>query len=206
MNGDADIGGLSAHRRGGLCSPTAQDVCQRLAASWSIQSHQIMHFRQTSYRWQTGCASRNSPSSGGQKESKSTARCRANLAPRVLPKVITQVQTHTPPHPEYGTLSRAQPSGRARTVRDPAARSAARTGRPHFDLSRRGAPQSERETQARKYMAQGLKAQKEDDFVAARSAYLKSFETYPSYDVAGNLGMVEVELMQYSDAANTLAY
>lgn len=65
-----------------------------------------------------------------------------------------------------------------------------------------GAPQ----TPARKWMAEGLEARRNDDLLGARNAYQRSFNAYPSFDVAGNLGLVEMELRQYESAANHLAY
>lgn len=83
----------------------------------------------------------------------SQMRARGSSVGRVLHTVCKTRETRTFCPVAYGTLSRAQHFVRARTERDPAARSAlrngepfvrrscrARTGRPHPKCRRRGAP------------------------------------------------------------------
>jgi hypothetical protein len=64
----------------------------------------------------------------------------------------------------------------------------------------------QQEARARALMAEGLEAEQAEDLVKARQAYRQSFKIYPSFDVAGNLGLVEVQLRQYVNAATHLRY
>lgn len=62
------------------------------------------------------------------------------------------------------------------------------------------------ETQARELMARGLEAEEEGRTDDALAAYTKSFELYPSYDVAGNMGLILVKQQRYLEAAEHLSY
>lgn len=62
------------------------------------------------------------------------------------------------------------------------------------------------QAEGRRLMEEAFAANKAGDEDRARRLYLESFETYPSYDVAGNLGMVELALQRYLEAAEHLEY
>lgn len=58
----------------------------------------------------------------------------------------------------------------------------------------------------RELLDQGFAADQKGNTERAIQLYEDSFEVYPSYDVAGNLGVLEVKLQKYAAAANHLSY
>ena len=59
---------------------------------------------------------------------------------------------------------------------------------------------------AREWMEKGVAAANKGENEEARRAFLKSFEIYPSFDVAGNLGIADFELRRYMTSAKYLEY
>lgn len=60
--------------------------------------------------------------------------------------------------------------------------------------------------QGRALMERGVEAMKAERLQEARTLFEQSLDVYPSFDVAGNLGLVEAKLGLWSDAANHLDY
>ena len=59
---------------------------------------------------------------------------------------------------------------------------------------------------SRQLLEQGYAADQAGDPERAVELYQESFEIYPSYDVAGNLGVLEAKLGRFPEAANHLSY
>lgn len=64
----------------------------------------------------------------------------------------------------------------------------------------------EQRAEARRLLEEGFAADEAGAKDKARRLYLESFSIYASYDVAGNLGLIEFSLERYAEAANHLSY
>lgn len=65
---------------------------------------------------------------------------------------------------------------------------------------------TDRQQKGRQLLEEAFAADQKGDAAGAYVLYRQSFDVYPSFDVAGNLGLTEADFGLYADAANHLSY